>query len=296
VPKLLSPKQVARAIQASESSVKRWCDRGELEVQYTAGGHRKIPVSSVISFLRRTGQALENPELLGLPAVATRSQADHETACAALFTALVDGKEAVARQILTELYLAEHSLAVIFDRVVTPVMVQIGQKWQCGDVHVYQERRGCEILLQVMQELRRLLPTPPADAPVAIGGTISGDLYRLPTAMVEMILREQHWGAASLGDNLPFQTLERAIEQYRPRIFWLSCSYLEDEEAFLRQYNRLYDTFGMSVAFVVGGRALKDSLRSQMRYATYCDTMQHLEAFAQTLNHSGSTAGKPMEQ
>ncbi|WP_237228656.1 B12-binding domain-containing protein [Rubinisphaera sp. JC750] len=293
MPKLLSPKQVARAIQASESSVKRWCDRGDLEVQYTAGGHRKIPVSSVIAFLRKTGQALENPELLGLPAVAGRAHVDYETACDALFTALVNGKEAVARQILTELYLAEHSLAVIFDRVVTPVMIQVGQKWQCGDVHVFQERRGCEILLQIMQELRRLLPTPPSDAPVAIGGTVSGDLYRLPTAMVEMILREQHWAAASLGDNLPFQTLERAIEQYRPRVFWLSCSHLNDEDEFLRQYNDLYDTFGMSVAFVVGGRALKESLRSQMRYATFCDTMQHLEAFVQTLNN---TASKPAEQ
>ena len=41
--------------------------------------------------------------------------------------------------------------------------------------------------------------------------------------------------------------------------------------------------FGLDVAFVVGGRALTEPIRQQMKYAAYCDNLQHLEAFAQTL-------------
>ena len=39
----------------------------------------------------------------------------------------------------------------------------------------------------------------------------------------------------------------------------------------------------MDVAFVVGGRALTETIRQQMKFAAYCDNMQHFESFAQTL-------------
>ncbi len=45
---LLTPKQVARAIQVSESSIKRWCDRGTIPAEYTAGGHRRIPLAELV--------------------------------------------------------------------------------------------------------------------------------------------------------------------------------------------------------------------------------------------------------
>lgn len=281
--KLFSPKQVARAIQVSESSVKRWCDKGDLEVHYTAGGHRKIPISSLIDFLRKTGQELLQPELLGLPRLSRQTPDDYQEATRLLTQALLHGLELQARQLVLELYLAEHSLANIFDKVIAPTMERIGQEWECGDAQVYQERRGCEIILQTLRELRSLLPIPAPHSPVAVGGTISGDHYRIPTAMVEMVLREHHWNACSLGDNLPIQTLERAILEYRPRLFWLSCSHLENPELFLEQYDGLYEQFGLSVAFVVGGRALTEPLRARMRYAVHCDTMQHLVGFLHSL-------------
>ena len=39
-------------------------------------------------------------------------------------------------------------------------------------------------------------------------------------------------------------------------------------------------------ALAVGGRALTEDLRKRMTYSAYCDNMQHLEAFANTLYRS----------
>ncbi|OYW17913.1 MAG: hypothetical protein B7Z55_11620, partial [Planctomycetales bacterium 12-60-4] len=64
---LLTPKQVAVAIGVSESSLKRWCDRGILPTVRTAGGHRRIPTSGVLKFLQQSGHPLVQPEVLGLP-------------------------------------------------------------------------------------------------------------------------------------------------------------------------------------------------------------------------------------
>lgn len=181
------------------------------------------------------------------------------------------------------MYLAEHSISVICDDVFAAAFRQIGDRWACGSAEVYQERRGCEIALRVVHELRALLPAPPQDAPLAIGGASSGDQYNLGTSMAELVLRDAHWNAVSLGDNLPFATLAAAIREQCPRLFWLSCSHIADEPDFLAGYRELHDEFGMDVAFVLGGYALNESLRQKMKYSAYCDNMQHLEGFAQTL-------------
>ena len=280
---LLTPKQVARAINVSESSVKRWCDKGVIPTQYTAGGHRRITMAGILDFVRSGKYELANPEALGLPATSGQTTRVVERAREQLVEALIAGDDAVCRQIAVDMYLAEHSVSVLCDDAFAAAFREIGERWSCGEAEVYQERRGCEITLRLLHELRVILPAPPADAPLAIGGATSGDQYSLGTTMAELVLRDAKWNAVSLGDNLPFETLSAAIKQQRPRLFWLSCSHIANESEFLAGYSELYDEFGMDVAFVVGGYALSDGLRQQMKFSAYCDNMQHLEGFAQTL-------------
>lgn len=280
---LLTPKQVARAIDVSESSIKRWCDKGVIETQYTAGGHRRLAIGDVLEFLRDRKYQLVHPEALGLPPTSGQSGRVIDRAREHLVTALLAGDDGRCRQIAFDLYLAEHSLSVIFDEVFAAAFLEIGERWSCGEAEVYQERRGCEITLRMFHELRAVLPKPPDSAPLAIGGAASGDQYSLGTSMAELVLRDSKWNATSLGANLPFETISAAISEHRPKLFWLSSSYIADESEFLSGYGALYDEYGMDVAFVVGGYALTESIRQQMKFAAYCDNMQHLEGFAQSL-------------
>ena len=280
---LLTPKQLARAIDVSESSIKRWCDKGVIPTQYTAGGHRRLAKSDVMAFLRSSRHQIIHPEALGLPPTSGQSTRVVARAREQLIQSLIAGDENRSLQIAVDLYLAEHSLSVICDEVFAQAFREIGQRWSCGEVEIYQERLGCEITLRALHELRGILPAPPSSAPLAIGCAAAGDQYRLGTTMVELVLRDAKWNAISLGDNLPFTTIAEAIRQRRPRMFWLSCSYIADEEEFLANYRELYEEYGMDVAFVIGGPALTNATRASMKYAAFCDNMQHLEGFAQTL-------------
>ncbi len=280
---LYTPKQVARAIDVSESSVKRWCDKGGIPTQYTAGGHRRIASADLMRFLRESKHVVVHPEALGLPPTCGHTVRVIERGREQLTEALLWGDELRCRRIALDLYLAEHSISVICDDVFAAAFRCIGDRWACGEAEVYQERRGCEITLRVLQELRSLLPAPPSNAPLAIGGATSGDHYQLGTSMAELVLHDAKWRAISIGDDLPFDTIAAAIRKHRPKLFWLSCSYIASEAEFLANYGELYDNFGMDVAFVVGGYALNEEMRQQMKYAAHCDNMQHLEGFAQTL-------------
>lgn len=280
----LSPKQVARALDVSESSLKRWCDQGLLPASRTVGGHRRLPLSGVLQFLRKTGRSPVRPELLGLPSTTGRGMGVVERSAGLVQAALIDGDEEAVRQTLFELYLARHSLCDIFDKVIAVAFHEIGDAWECRKIEAYQERRACEICLSVLHDLGRAVPAPSRDAPQAVGATLAGDYYQLPTAMVQLVLRDLGWRAISLGTNLPAETLAVALSSNRPRLFWLSVSHVVDPLLFTADCNQLWQVASeCCVPLVVGGRALTEELRLQMRYTVFCDQMRHLAAFVQAL-------------
>lgn len=281
---LLSPKQVARAIDVSESSVKRWCDKGVIATQYTAGGHRRIPPSELVQFLKSTGRQLRRPEVVGWPVRAGQSPRTLDRAAHDFAEALLVGDSDRSRRVVIDLFLADHSVASICDLVMRRAMIEIGDLWSCGDAEVYQERRGCELAARVLHELRGLMKTPPPKAPLAIGGSPSGDHYQLAGLMIELVARECGWNCVVLGANLPFETLAAAIRDYRPRVFWLSCSHLADERAFLEGYAALREQFGADVAFAVGGRALNESLLGRIAGAAHSQDMRGFAAFLNSLD------------
>jgi methanogenic corrinoid protein MtbC1 len=278
--KTLSPKQVARALEVSESSLKRWCDRGLLPFSTTSGGHRRLTVDGVLRFVQKSGRQLAHPELLGLPA---RTGTGSRTLIAAqddLVRALMAGDEVSCRQIVFDPHLAGVPLSRIFDGIVAPAFRRIGDAWACGEAHVYQERRAVETFARILYDLRQSLGTPAAGTPLAIGGAPPPDSYSLATGMVELVLRQNGWVAQSLGSRLPFDTLAEAIQQMQPKLFWLSVSHLDDEARFIREYSDFYEQVRSQVLVVVGGRALHEQLRLQMQFAAYCDNLQHLAGFA----------------
>ncbi len=283
---LVTPKQVAQAINVSESSLKRWCDRGLLKTVRTPGGHRRVAVADVVEFLRKSGHDLVRPALLGLPSTTGQGALAVSRARDQMRDALLAGDVELCRRTAFDLHLAGKSVSVVCDFVLAASMHDIGDRWDCEEAEIYQERRATMICLRLLSELRSSIPAPPERKPSALGGTPECDPYLIPTTMAEIVLRQNGWRAQSLGSRLPFATLVAAIRDVRPQLFWLSVSHLDDVDRFLAEYRAFYDEVRSQVAVVVGGRALTESLRRQMEYSAYGDTMQHLEAFARTLQRS----------
>lgn len=279
---LISPRQVAQAISVSESSLKRWCDKGLIPTVYTAGGHRRLPVNGVLAYLKSAGIQIHNPELLGLPKSTqgggVRKLLEEKQR---FIDGLLSADDDVCIEVLLNLYLAKYPMSEICDEVLAQAFAEIGEKWCTGEVEVYQERRSCELCHRVMYEVRRRFPELPFDAPQAIGGTIAGDPYTLASTMAELVLRDVGWRATSLGNMLPFNSLRQALCDTHPKLLWLSVSTMPDAGAFLDEFSQLSDiAFQNNVALIVGGKGLTDEIRKQMKYTGFCDNFKHLEVIA----------------
>lgn len=279
-----SPKDVAIAIGVSESSLKRWVDKGLIRADRTAGGHRRLELDAVLQYVRSEGLGIVRPDLIGLPAGVGSGATSETDSDSEFFRAIVAGDELTARRIALDLFLSGVSLAVICDNTITPAFHRAGDLWRCGELEVYQERRACETCSRVVHELRRAVGMGPPDGPTAIGGTLDGDPYTLASGMAELVLRDVGWRASSLGNMLPFSTLNTALLQDRPQLMWLSVSSIRDIDRFCSHMNLLFDTAqACGTALVVGGQALTADVRQRVRYTTYCDNFRHLEAFARTI-------------
>jgi methanogenic corrinoid protein MtbC1 len=240
----------------------------------------------VLRYVRDQGQKLASPEILGLPPVSDGASSGLSHGGARLVGALLSGDELLSRQIVFDLYLAKHSPSAIFDEVVAAAFREIGNRWACHDADIYQERRGCEIALRILFDLRRVQQAPDRKW-LAIGGTIEGDQYSLPSAMAEVVLRDCGFHATSLGTSIPFASLVKAVEETKPTLFWLSVSHIREGLDFVTEFSLLSQAcLASGTALVVGGRALTEELRRRMTYSAYCDTMQHLDAFAKTLQRT----------
>jgi MerR family transcriptional regulator, light-induced transcriptional regulator len=275
---LLSPKQVAQALRVSESSVKRWCDKGSIATTYTEGGHRRIRMGDLAEFVKANNLAVQDFVPMGLASSNPPIGAFQEAA-PSLAEALLAGDEDRCSQIVMELYLAKHGVYEICDQVIAEAFRRIGDKWSCGDAEIYQERRGCKIAQRILNRLDSLLPDAASNAPFAIGCSPEGDYYSLGSTMVELVLRDAGWRAVSLGENIPMSSLDSAIERLCPQVVWLSCSYLADPADFIASYLRLYDKHHRSVEFVVGGQALDEKTLDQIHFSLNGRSMQQLQEF-----------------
>ena len=279
-----SPKEVATAIGVSESSLKRWVDKGLIPAEKTGGGHRRMRLDAVLKFLRDQGRSLSEPQAIGLPPESGRRNPSTDSDHQEFLGYLLCGDESSARRVVMDAFLNGYSAARVFDSIVVPAFSEIGNLWHCGTLEVYQERRACEICSRVVHELRRAVGAGPADGPLAIGGTLDGDPYTIASSMSEVVLRESGWRATSLGNMLPFNTLMKAVENDRPRMLWLSVTFIRSPEQFVANFNVLFDTAtSHGCVLVVGGQALTAEIRPLLRYTTYCDNFRHLEAFSQTI-------------
>lgn len=279
----LSPKQAAQSLGVSESSLKRWCDRGTLQMHLTAGGHRKIPVTAVVQFVRKNRRELMRPELLGLPARRVTDEQDLANSVEPLAATFVSGESESSRQLVFGHYLKGHCVAKICDELLAPALMLIGERWRTGELEIYEEHQTVQATHQLLSALQATIPSAKRNAPIAIGGTAEHDIYGLPTRMIELSLIEAGWNATSLGTSLPFSTLHAAVRKYEPKLVWLSISVLRDPIPFAVKLDSFARELGKATKLFVGGRAVPMNTTTLGDSIVHCMRIQELVSASKQL-------------
>ncbi|HTY06328.1 MAG TPA: helix-turn-helix domain-containing protein, partial [Gemmatimonadales bacterium] len=214
----LSPRDLARSLGVSESSVKRWVDDGALAAMRTAGGHRRIALGEAVKFVRRTGAPVVRPDLIvGAGTAAPVAAYDGAAAPGVgqeLFHLLEHDDAPAARALLLALYVSGWPLAAICDGPMRFALEKIGTLWEHGPEGIVIEHRSTDTCLRTLAEIRTLVPAPDAGAPAALGAAPAGDPYLVPSMMSAAVLADLGYADHNLGPEVPMAALDQAIDHY----------------------------------------------------------------------------------
>jgi methanogenic corrinoid protein MtbC1 len=263
--------------------VKRWVDDGILPAHRTGGGHRKLLRAEVLAVVRE--KSLPRGDVTGLIVKGNRPTTP-EAFKPLLWQAVLDGNSEQVRALLRRAYRAGFPLETLADHLIAPVMEQVGHEWESNRIDVWQEHRATQVCATAVYEMfAEFAPRAERQRPIALGGGPEGDPYHLASLLAQLALMDAGWEAVNLGPNTPFRSFTNALRELRPRLVWISASYVADNEKFVREYSAFQrEASRQGAAIALGGSALAEPLRGQLVYTTFGDGLTHLLEFARTLH------------
>jgi excisionase family DNA binding protein len=280
----LSTSELARALGVSDSSIRRLADAGELEIHRTRGGHRRIPVSEAIRYIRDTRALVHKPELLGLEIAPHRISP--ESGGDSLLRALEEGHASAVIGVMQWLYASGMRVDEICDGPLASAMRDIGSRWPHDKRAIFVEHRATMLCARAISQLRLSIPEPDEDAPTSIGGAASGDMYLLPTLIASLVLHDAGFNEINLGPNTPLDVLADSVVDEQPDLVWLSIAEPFRSRSQIAELLKLAEIAKQhDTQLIVGGRHAGDlesvaaSLPEPPSW-TVCDSMTQLRRLA----------------
>ena len=211
----LTSSETASLLDVHPSTVKRWCNDGELTSLKTDGGHRRIHLEDAVDFARARGiHTVLSPFHPYEPHVWTALR-DLRGGAFERFLSLAMGWvfRGRLRRLgdLVDAVAAEPGVdtCALCDDAIRPLMVQVGDEWAGGRLRAGEEHMVSQVMIEVLLKLRSRIEEPlPAsreEAPVAVVGTLEGNQHHLGSLCIRLVLEELGWRVHYLGPDVPVE-------------------------------------------------------------------------------------------
>ena len=211
----LTSSETASLLAVHPSTVKRWCNEGDLPSEVTPGGHRRISVDAAVAFARDKGiRTILAPFHPFEPHVwaALRGIEDSGSFEPLHMLGLQWARRGEFER-LEQLFLALGRSGTIpfcsfCDRGLRGLLHRVGEEWESGRMRVGDEHMISQAATAALLTLRRewLDARPDKNAtgrPVAVVGTLEGNHHSLGALCVRILLERLGWDVFYPGPDLP---------------------------------------------------------------------------------------------
>ena len=138
-----------------------------------------------------------------------------------------------------------------FERVIVPVMREVGQAWHDGEATVAQEHFATNFVRSRLDILSRQV-LPMHDAPVVLLACLEGELHELGLLMLAVMLRFHGFRTIYLGQDVPDDALIRCVEDSQPQVLAVNSGTVDGVTHLERVSVALRETAPLT-AIVYGG-------------------------------------------
>lgn len=268
----LTSSEAAELLGVHPSTVKRWCNDGELPSDKTEGGHRRIHVKEAQALARDRGiQTVLTPFHPYEPHVWSALRAVEEEGSFRRFLTLAMGwvHRAQLRRLghLVEAVARQDSVPFhrFCDEAVRGLMVEVGRAWHQGRLRAGEEHMVSQVMVDVLLKLRReeedrRIAAGETGGALALVGTMEGNQHHLGALCVRLLLERAGWDVLYLGPDVPVEDFGVIQRGRRAELVCISLtppvSPGETGRA-LRVLSEFYDP-GLPYDLVLGGHGPDD--------------------------------------
>jgi DNA-binding transcriptional MerR regulator/methylmalonyl-CoA mutase cobalamin-binding subunit len=210
----------------TQSSLRFLEREGLVEPQRSPGGHRlysEADVQRIRQIKEWQARRLSLAEIRSL----LRIQEQARTAPGLRETVLDLFLQGRTREAQAALLAADETgdidLSTMFREVITPILVDIGLRWEQGILQVSQEKEISEATREVVVELSLRHRAPHSDGPVMVAATVEGELHELGLRMTCAVLGAAGYQVMFLGANVASVYLAESVDRHHPAVVMLSA-------------------------------------------------------------------------
>jgi methanogenic corrinoid protein MtbC1 len=139
-----------------------------------------------------------------------------------LTEALLAVNETRSKSILSQT-VAQHGIETAMLSVISPALVDIGDRWHNGEIPVAIEHFSTHLCRNFLIQQLAKLPLPSKDGRV-ITACAPGEWHEIGILMLTIFLRAQGWNVTYLGANLSLDRLSETLAHIRPQLMLFSAT------------------------------------------------------------------------
>ena len=171
----------------------------------------------------------------------------------ALLRALLDLDEAEGHAILQTARLL-FPLDRILAEIIAPTLIEIGERWQTGEVSVAAEHFASDQCRRfLVSAYEQTLEAPRRGSIVA--ACAPGELHELGLLTLTVMLRARGWSVIYLGANISFERFAMTVARFRPQLLLFSAAGRESADRLLELIGVLDELPEPKPVIGLGGRA-----------------------------------------
>ncbi|MBD3275952.1 MAG: helix-turn-helix domain-containing protein [Candidatus Marinimicrobia bacterium] len=245
--KYFTSQEVSNILGVHVSTIKRWTEQGELDCVRTAGGHRKFLFNHVADFLDRHEDKISQAHLFPIETEKDLEvsyhilKGDFEFLREEVLEMALNRERDMIQQILNGLYLGQYELHAIYDRLLTPVLYEIGRLWEEEKISVIEEHIGSQTIRDGIIRLQGGITIPSKKIGSALCVTLSTELHDIALKMVDHILEEKGFNILFSGQLTPMYNVDKVLAKFDVDRVYLSSTYNQDTNMAQFELNYLLD-------------------------------------------------------
>ena len=280
--------QVAEIMNINVSTVKRLTESGKLNCQKTDGGHRKFHLNDLKDFFKKNKKHAAKVNLqylVGANKSLTNAINNEDTKkiinhC---FKSLISDNDNKFTTLCNALMLRGYSVDILFDEIIIPTLIKIGEEWVDENLLITEEHLATERIKNLIFNLKTKTEKVKTKYN-AFCFTLADDKHDLPTYMAETIINQnKNIKTFNLGPDLPVKDFINLTKKVPPSIIFISIIYTEKLDLINKEITLISRTFDKSdVKIFLSGKAahnIKSKRKNLIYIKSFEELNQHISNF-----------------